>query len=720
MAKLQKTLKQQRRRSVQARPQVAKLTAAEIRSLNNSAQGSKQDSLISKESPHRNSNNTPPATPDNQAASTAHQTQLARRSTIDLPTPPRSPSKQPQHARRSSVTIGQGHVHAPKPNGASQADFIIGQAISRPASASSYRGVPTYRGPEVTRTRSFNMTQRPDQHVVSNPLSNFSRPRQSLINASPDNCKHDYREVDAYQAQNIRNRQRQSGDSAHVSTKSARSPPRAIVSPASSENGGQRDTETFPTLEENTPPNDVPEQDKTQTPSVDELNHRKKVEATKEKRKIAGFPKGEGRASLFKSRRRTPSFTKGPDVIDFSPPKTDLAEPVDNPTADSRTESKQEERPNEDFQPHPAIRPLSGNIPTSDVKGKSRETSSAPVYSMCACCGKLKRPQGYSSELSPVLENENLRSNFSFEIKRNNPITARSLSSSTRGKSIHIISMAVGEHEIRQSAIEPQPMIRTNDGQLVAPSVPVPDSQRARLSVPTSVRRFGSLYGLRINDSITESEENSVRSSDAQTTPRSSTSGETRETPPVFSIHDAVTSPRMTPQKAVTFAADKFSLDSAEQEPAERRRSGRGYANKTPYSTEHDAPSLGSRTGTKDFATDENTRIKSKTTTTTAQYTNHSAEPPQPASGAPSTLSSFRLPQPSLGPRFARSNATLNDWVIPKGGSTVDLTEGLVKVSEEEANGDDGDNLARGFAQSRRIDDTRQSREKWAAEVMVV
>jgi hypothetical protein len=217
---------------------------------------------------------------------------------------------------------------------------------------------------------------------------------------------------------------------------------------------------------------------------------------------------------LKKTRRRTLSLPKNEDAA--GPEKEDSAPAVpsgDAPAGDATAE-------NGDFSAHPAVRPICLTIPDGS-KGKEKENASAPVYSRCACCGRLKRPHGFNSELSPVLENENLRTNFSFEIERTSGSSGRRSSDASRDKFIPIIPMQVGENETRQASIEPyngppesypeqQQQQHTGDMEMeIAASSPVKQPLRQknvspirlkRNSAPPGFVRFASLHGKRNGD----------------------------------------------------------------------------------------------------------------------------------------------------------------------------------------------------------------------------
>ncbi|EXJ67720.1 uncharacterized protein A1O5_09066 [Cladophialophora psammophila CBS 110553] len=572
MAKLQKTLKQRQRHAVRNSANVTKLTPAEIRSLNHSALASKTGSQSSSKSTstqsrsRRSTNATPPASPDELPPYIAqtHRNSISKNNSVNIPTPPLTPNTH----RRSSQSSTHGHhyghhvvqshangiIHAPRPRGSAQAAFMSANGLSsRPSSSgsSSYRGLPTYRGPEVTRTGSLTMLQHPSQKIVSNPLSYFSRPRQSQVSTSPERGRHESPEVSIYRAQSLRNLRTNSVPNVSAPSSRPVSPPRVTDSPVSMIVDC---TEKFPVLD---PADDLHNQPKVQSDEEVALNEQKlenvdtrpkqatdssiekgnqtgqpespKKEKEKQKRftihaALFGGDKGnhegaENGGKLKKMRRRTLSLGKNNDA-EKSENKTAISvEAVDEVKVDGATIE------NDNFSTHPAIRPISVIIP-SEFKGKEKEIISAPVYARCACCGKMKRPPGYASGLSPVLENENLRTNFSFEIERTSGSSERRSSDASRHKFTPIIPMEVGENETRQATIEPYtgPLkVAAESEQMphmdmnIASSSPVkqPIGQLSssprrmkRHSTPSQFVRFASLHGRRNVGSTVIAEEN--------------------------------------------------------------------------------------------------------------------------------------------------------------------------------------------------------------------
>ena len=268
MAKLQKSLKQRQRHTIRSSPHVAKLTPAEIRLINNSALASKTGSQSSSKgtpSParsRRSTNATPPATPDNPSAyqAQAHKNPISRTSSLNIPTPPHTPNGQ-HHAHGQALVHGHanGIIHAPRPRGSAQAAFMVANGISsRPSSSgsSNYRGLPTYRGPEVTRTGSMTMLQRPSPTIVTNPLSVFSRPRQSMVtSSSPERGRRDSQELNTYRTHSLRNGRANSLPNVSAPSSRPISPPRVTDSPVSM---AQDDTENLLLLDPADDPHNQP------------------------------------------------------------------------------------------------------------------------------------------------------------------------------------------------------------------------------------------------------------------------------------------------------------------------------------------------------------------------------------------------------------------------------------------------------------------------------
>lgn len=383
----------------------------------------------------------------------------------------------------------------------------------------------------------MNMLQRPSPTIVSNPLSNFSRPRQSMFSSSPERCRHDSQDMPYERTHSFQNSRANSMPNVSAPSSRPVSPPRVSDSPVSML---ADDTEKFPAFDPDDPhnqPKDLSEDEEIQARDmtqqlniqtshqpperpVSPVSKPREVEQPESPKKDKGkrFTIGttlfggdksasgentdKAAAKLKKTRRRTLSFTKGGEA-DQTSPKSDEGNTVDGGALE-----------NGDYATHPAIRPLSLVIPSED-KGKGKEIQSTPVYARCACCGKIKKPPGYTNELSPVLENENLRTNFSFEVERTSDSTGRRSSDASRGKFTPIIPMAVSATETRQASIEPYTSptgssTNNNNNDHKSSLTSSPRKSKKYLDPPKFVR-FASLHGRRNTDPtmIAEEDENS-------------------------------------------------------------------------------------------------------------------------------------------------------------------------------------------------------------------
>ncbi|ETN38007.1 uncharacterized protein HMPREF1541_07630 [Cyphellophora europaea CBS 101466] len=136
--------------------------------------------------------------------------------------------------------------------------------------------------------------------------------------------------------------------------------------------------------------------------------------------------KDNQKATNKRERRRTLTFTKSPEAspqVPQEPPEKSNAVS----SASAQQPGSQKEDPDSDAIPsHPAVRPPSIRSSSSSAElGRKPKLNTLPVlnttgpsYSRCACCGKIRRPHAFGTELSPVLENEHLRANFSLEAER--------------------------------------------------------------------------------------------------------------------------------------------------------------------------------------------------------------------------------------------------------------------------------------------------------------
>ncbi|EXJ87914.1 hypothetical protein A1O1_04841 [Capronia coronata CBS 617.96] len=747
MTKLQKSLKQQQRLSVRNSPHVAKLTPAEIRSLNHSALASKAGSQSSSKgaSParsRRSTNVTPPASLDHPPASEAQKrnSSISRHSSLNITTPPITPTDHRRSSQSSrhgpSPVQAQGNgtpVHSPRPRGSTQAAFMVANGISsRPSSSGSsiYRGLPTYRGPEVTRTGSLNMLERPPPNIVANPLSYFSRPRQSVVGSSPDRGRHHSQDSDGPRAQSLRSARTKSLHSLNDPPSRPASPPRVTDSPVSMlvEETGKfsvldvDDPHNQPKLQgddEGNKPDAIAEQIKEETANVpassigQQTQIQEEQSPKKDPRKrftIVGGLFGKDRngldgsdstGKLKKIRRRTMSAPKEREI------EKPAAETCTHATVKEGSNMEEATAAHGDFATHPAVRPLSLIIP-AQFEGKEKQIDAGPVYARCDCCGKLKRPPGFASELSPVLENENLRTNFSFEIERTSLIVRRRRSSDvSRDKFTPIIPIEVGENETRQAAIEPY---KGPKGP-VSPVSPVSPPRQPILASKASPRkskrhsdpprfvRFGSLHGRRNTDPTVIDEEEEVEVE----------VGTPMEDAGNFKIQD------FAPVEEVS-----KSRPLVEQE-------GNGASSVEQYcllsaTTETAAPDI-SRPTTKPFQPPNFSRPARQTIRTIETRTAEQQATSGPTSPAEQPRSLLSLPEPSLGPQFARSNTILRSfvWESPKTVTDHDRAVlGMDLSSSPTANGGGAFSAAMSQPQTQLLDPNHRKGHKWVAEVMAV
>jgi len=735
MAKLQKSLQQRKHHSMRARTHVAKLSPAEIRSLNHSAlashTGSQSSSKgVSPATSRRISNATPPTTPETPSA---YQAPPSRTSSVNLPTPPQSPNRQHRSLSQSSAhSHGHGHIHAPRPRGSGQAAFMAANGLSssasspRPSSSSSYRGLPTYRGPEMTRTGSLTMLQRPSPNIVANPLSNFSRPRQSMVNSSPDRYKQASQEVDTDQTQNLRHARNNSLPRVSALPSREPSPLQRTDSPVSIE-GEPFPPESFPMLHDTKAPTESPV-DADADPNEPQPSDTPR-KAARQKRFSLGpgfFDKGDkGEKSTFlkRPRRRTLSFTPAQDAANAANavPKPESA--PDSSTEKAEPRSDQKEAACGDVESHPAAPRATRSINAHGTKGKAKEIFAGTVYARCPCCGKLKRPPGYTGELSPVLEHETVRPKFSFEIDRTSS-SIRSRSSDT-GQSdwTAIIPPEVGEETCQAAVESPMSPNRADDANRCVNTSP---TTSIHLSEPPTFVRFASLHGRRNTASAVIKEEDehqpvaaadhhfydmAVLSPDIKVYDFATARAEEQQ--PLLDDDQSHATPESPHQTNFTVDANSASAP----DPA-ATIIGNTPANGPVQAGKDDTRII------KDTAPE----TPSGAVSTTAEELTSSTESQKTLSGQKSFLG---LPEPQLGPHFARSNATLRDFVLLRQNSTINAeTTGLKGVDggvstiriverspdlEQEEN-----NVLEGLEGSRVLDEARQKGQKWIAEVMAV
>ncbi|KIW10395.1 hypothetical protein PV08_11357 [Exophiala spinifera] len=749
MALLQKSLKQRQRHAVRNSGHVAKLTPAEIRSLNHnalaSATGSQSSARGSMHSTSRRSTNaTPPTTPEdhspiNQAQK--HRDSISRRSTVDVPTPPHTPSghrRLSQSSTRShSHTPIQGHAHghiyAPRPRSHGHAAFMAANGLSsRPSSSGSgssmYRGLPTYRGPEVTHLGSMNMLQRPAADIVSNPLSYFSRPRQSTISTSPDRPRPP-QEMPGNQAQSLRN-----NSISNVSAISSRpdSPPRTTDSPVSMM---VNDTEQFPSLDPaddphnqpkiqsddeqladtvqrqtEQPASELPAQSVTESPPAVERAPETPKKEPKKRFTLNGALFGgdkshtdspESVGKLKKLRKRTLSLGgKSPDKEKFQAreaPTEDQTPVVTSPTqVDGATIE------DDNMTAHPVVGPLSVTIP-SEWKGKQKEIYSAPVYARCACCGKLKRPSGYGSELSPVLENENLRTKFSFEMERTPESSKRKSSDSIGGKYTPIIPIGAGEDDTRQATIEP-PTTPTNTVQSPREKAMSSPRRAKRLSDPPKFVRFASLHGRRNDTSVIDEEEETEIMESAPLMSDGDNLGNEVIVNDLVMHDDALTN-----RPIITDAVDVIPAQTAEVEQRPVILTTAEISHRDSHAGSDSDIFFTPARGTTPVS--DSVKFKKE---------KEKDKEPNPTEEGNILLS---LPQPSLGPNFARNSEVLKNYVLARSTSLVFSDAG----EKTDLGADEPNTLPAGKGHLQptmegvhKLDTANSNDQKWAAEIMAV
>ena len=445
-----------------------------------------------------------------------------------------------------------------------------------------------YRGHEQTRTGSKNMLQRPAREIVTNPLSMYSRPRQSLVHQpSPDRHRRpDLLDMDPYQAQAMLDADDDSNDQAsNMSSNASRSPsPQPILESPVSFEDKPIETEKFSVIDPiGAEPIQAPETSRpastappvhalvTALPGNEDLKPAEpsRAQTLKETQQLHSAedrptavtgsedPKKAKKrfpftASLFehkdkekststflkkKSRRSTVSFTKSTHDVNDQTNESSGHDEKDGQLVANQSDT---EGNNDAFPSNPGVRPLNSSS-TNSVYSHSRNASkrslssddiasnntgkgetshptplsipSRPVYSRCACCGKIKRPPGNGSGLSPVFENENIRTNFSFEAERSRLGHGKQLSTETR-RSIPIIPMEIREGDdetgsIRtvQASIAPyDPSMRSSSrmsgSEEASMSGGIGRRLRSDSASESNVTRFSSLHGKKLLDDV--------------------------------------------------------------------------------------------------------------------------------------------------------------------------------------------------------------------------
>ena len=208
-----------------------------------------------------------------------------------------------------------------------------------------------------------------------------------------------------------------------------------------------------------------------------------------------------------KNRRNTISSAKSSDNPrrDSEEPLQEPNEKMAGPAAKDDAEATAHQSDDEMFPQNPAVRPpmrssSMDSVPQdhspADSKGKAKAQTPAPlhipngnVYHRCACCGRLKRPPTYTNELSPVLENENIRHNFSIEMERDRLHQMNKAADAHAARSKRhtpIIPMEVHDDDDKQSVRTVQASIEPYEGS--------PQSSGKQSSQSSKVVRFSSLH----------------------------------------------------------------------------------------------------------------------------------------------------------------------------------------------------------------------------------
>ncbi|RMZ82669.1 hypothetical protein DV738_g1596, partial [Chaetothyriales sp. CBS 135597] len=529
MAKLRKSLKQCQRRALQEQQRASRLTPSEIRALNSTAasSGETPSRQGSAHAPRRHA--TPPDSPTDHHH---HQARQSRTSSTYLPTPPQSP--RPQHGSRPSSYVGHqplhGYLSQPRPRERTRSDmgntdrFSTQRWSTASASSVSLRSLPTYRGHEMTHAGSMNMLRRPSLDIVNNPLSMFSRPRQAIVNPAPD-PRRSSPDLDPFEAQTMLDRleaeeREAAGHEAEqpqlsrtvspVSTEEAKTPEADRFSfveiargleAASQEHVAESQIKSigYPVVQAAQPPVSQPQQRQAEKKSRRRRFSFHSVFSDKE----------SASAAVDKtSHRRTVAFIEQTEMItdpgDCRPDTVVSEKQASSPDSEMVTHlpSRPHSIASSDNFPERSSVPSNGHVnlfaPTTR-KAKALTPLAIPkapaAYGQqCKCCGKLKRPVTFSAELSPVPENENLRTNFGSDIER----SRASLDAMTSKRYTPVIPMEelYDNAETVQAGGE-QPVKRdVNDDIIMEMRQPRPKSWRG--NDEARLVRFASLHGLNV------------------------------------------------------------------------------------------------------------------------------------------------------------------------------------------------------------------------------
>ncbi|EXJ82782.1 hypothetical protein A1O3_06597 [Capronia epimyces CBS 606.96] len=542
-----------------------------------------------------------------------------------------------------------------------------------------------------------------------------------MVSSSPDRCRHNSQDYGGNKAQSLRSARTDSLPNLDGPSSRSASPLRVTDSPLSML---VNETEKFPVLDVDDPHNqpkihcddegNKSEVKGTQTPAntndaplspVVQQTQSQPAESPKKEHKkrysigVALFGKdknvsegSETARKLQKPRRRTMSFTKKEAQKSLhEETHHDIVQEVkvDGATIEDT-----------DSAAHPAVRPLSLIIP-GEFKGKEKEIDAGPVYARCSCCGRLKRPPGYASELSPVLENENLKTKFSFEIERMSPTTQRRSSDASPDKHTPIIPTEIGGNEARQATIESYKDPVSPASEQSPPKNTSPRRSK-RHSDPPRFVRFGSLHGRRNTDPTVIDEEDEVDVEvnaplmDAQTGIDARDAG-IRNLAAVEEV--ASSRPVIEHDGDRSFVEPQFCVSSSSTEVA---------AATHPRSPIQETPSATLVTPAHE-ASPEDQPVETRTSSPT------SSSPDQ-------SQSLLCLPEPSFGPEFARSNTILRSFVMESNRTVSNHGSALDVGLPGSARGTGGVAMPAAMNQARAqlLDTERQKGQKWVAEVMAV
>jgi hypothetical protein len=426
----------------------------------------------------------------------------------------------------------------------------------------------------------------------------------------------------------------------------------------------------------------------------------------------------ESAKKLKKGRRRTLSLGKSLDKENLEVTKPPAEEPSPASNEEAKVDGATIE--DDDFSAHPAVRPLSIIIP-SEFKGKEKEIYSAPVFAKCPCCGKVKRPPGYTNELSPVFENEHLRTNFSFEIERTSGSMDRGTSESSRGKYTPIIPVKVGENETRQAIIEPPigPISQneTREAIIQPPTGPMSAVRQVTQHMDTSPRRmkrssdaprfvrFASLHGRRRDTTVIDEEdevelaENAPLMNSANSQP-----GEVQTID--FAVHDQVTqSPPGVVEHDMHTAPDGGNVASLTLAPGSATEVLRRTSNVELLGSDKLFTPLRSPTPAGESIKSSKGKGKEEIPTDQGNMM-------------------LSLPEPSFGPTFARNSDSLRDFVLARSTSLAMSDAGGAGRNPTSVNGPENLPMSEQSLFSPTMDDLRgldpanPKDQKWLAEVM--